>query len=257
MQSFPSDLSPRSQRHREVKDSLKPTPHPIWIEELLENLADPWKAAVHTTPVKRTVAGHLPEQTWRRLMKEFFCVIEAFPKYMGLSLTKTTYGVTPRDVLVRDWLIGNIRVEALHVKWYLDWAAAHDLSAAEITSHRPCPEVAALYEWLWSISYRGSLAESVAAVNYAIEGITGEWCRLVLPSFSKLYGEPRAKAQMWLAAHAQYDDAHPQEALEIMKLATTSSEEIRRVESGVLRSLELFAHGFEACCGPDCAAPGG
>ena len=248
---YDSSLSPRSQRHREVKDSLKATPHPIWIEDLLETLAVPWKAAVHTTAIDRTITGPLPDQTWRRLMKEFFCVVEAFPKYMGLSLAKTTYGQMPRDVLVRDWLIGNIRVEALHVRWYLEWALGHDISTAEITAHRPCPEVAALFEWLWSISYRGSLAESVGAVNYAIEGITGEWCRLVLPAFSKSYGEG-SKAPMWLSAHAMYDDAHPHEALEIVKLATSSSEEIRRVESAICRSLELFARAFEACAGPDC-----
>lgn len=253
MQNRPdeSTLSPRSQRHKEVKDSLKPTPHPVWVEDMLEALSEQWKAAVYTPPVECVLTKPVPTETWGRLMKEFFCIIEAFPKYMGLSLAKTTYGQYPRDFLARDWLIGNIRVEALHVRWYLDWAVGHGFSVPEITSYRPCADVASLYEWLWSISYRGSLAEAVGAVNYAIEGITGEWSRLVLPAFTKLYGEGN-KALMWLKAHANYDDAHPREALEIVKLATTSSEEIRRVQSSISRSLELFARAFRACSGPDC-----
>ena len=239
-------LSPRSQRHKEVKDSLKATPHPVWVEDMIESLADQWKAAVYTPPIARTMTEPVDHETWSLLIREFFCVVEAFPKYMGLSLAKTTYGQTPRDFLVRDWLIGNIRVEALHVRWYLDWAAGHGISASEITSHRPSTEVASLFEWLWSVSYRGSLAEAVGAVNYAIEGITGEWSRVVLPAFTKLYGEG-SKSLTWLAAHANYDDAHPREALEIVKLATTSADEIRRVHSSISRSLELFERALKAC----------
>ncbi|MDC0676960.1 MULTISPECIES: TenA family transcriptional regulator [Sorangium] len=242
-------LSPRSQRHKEVKDSLKATPHPVWIDDMLESLADQWKAAVYTPPIARTLTEPIDHETWSVLLREFFCVVEAFPKYMGLSLAKTTYGQSPRDFLVRDWLIGNIRVEALHVRWYLDWAAGHGISTAEITSHRPSPEVASLFDWLWSISYRGSLAEAVGAVNYAIEGITGEWSRVVLPAFTKLYGEG-SKSLTWLAAHANYDDAHPREALEIVKLATTSGEEMRRVQSSISRSLELFERAFKAVSVP-------
>ncbi|KYF59565.1 TenA family transcriptional regulator [Sorangium sp. So ce854] len=239
-------LSPRSQRHKEVKDSLKATPHPVWVEDMIESLADQWKAAVYTPPIARTMTEPVDQETWGLMIREFFCVVEAFPKYMGLSLAKTTYGQTPRDFLVRDWLIGNIRVEALHVRWYLDWAAGHGISASEITSHRPTTEVASLFDWLWSVSYRGSLAEAVGAVNYAIEGVTGEWSRVVLPAFTKLYGEG-SKSLTWLAAHANYDDAHPREALEIVKLATTSAEEIRRVNSSIARSLELFERAFKAC----------
>ncbi|WP_437979666.1 TenA family transcriptional regulator [Sorangium sp. So ce117] len=242
-------LSPRSQRHKEVKDSLQATPHPVWVEDMLESLADQWKAAVYTPPIAQTMTAPVDQEMWKGLLREFFCVVEAFPKYMGLSLAKTTYGQTPRDSLVRDWLIGNIRVEALHVRWYLDWAAWHGHSTSDITSHRPSPEIASLFEWLWSVSYRGSLAEAVGAVNYAIEGVIGECSRVVLPSFTKLYGEG-SKSLTWLAAHANYDDAHPREALEIVKLATTSAEEIRRVHSSISRSLELFEKAFRACSVP-------
>jgi hypothetical protein len=45
---------------------------------------------------------------------------------------------------------------------------------------RPGAEVGALYQFLWSIAYRGSLSEAFGAINHAIEGVTGEWSRLVL-----------------------------------------------------------------------------
>jgi pyrroloquinoline quinone (PQQ) biosynthesis protein C len=241
----PASLSPRSARHREVKDSLRSTPHPDWVNEMLASLEAPWQRMLRVPMFLEAAQGSVFEPAWRHGIKDFFCVVEAFPKYMGLALAKTTYGRSPRDMLARDWLIGNIRVEALHVKWYLDWAAGHGISNEEVIHHTPGPEVTALCEWLWSISHRGSLAEAIGAVNYAIEGTTGAWCRMVLPAFSAKYrGVPRALT--WLSGHAKYDDAHPDEALEIVKLAVTSVEERKRVESGIRRSLEFYARAFEA-----------
>jgi len=85
----------------------------------------------------------------------------------------------------------------------------------ELYAHRAIPEVAALADWLWSVSYRGRLAEAVAAVNYAIEGPLASGrngcCRRSRPK------RPGGQATTWLRAHARYDDAHPHEALEIVK----------------------------------------
>jgi len=232
-------------RHREVKNNLKPTPHPDWVNGMLASLDPAWRRVLNVPLFREAARGSLVLPGWRYAIKEFFCVVEAFPKYMGLMLSKTTYGKRPGDILCRDWLIGNIRVEALHARWYLDWAVAHGISSDEITHHTPGPDVAALYEWLWSISHRGSLPEAIGAVNYAIEGTTGEWCRLVLPAFSAQYrGVPRALT--WLSGHAKYDDAHPDEALEIIKLSVTSAEEEHRVEHAIRRSLEFYARGFES-----------
>lgn len=249
------NVSVRSRRHREVKDNLNGTAHPAWIEQMLESHAGVWNAVVHSTPFKHTASGSFPAETWRRVIKDFFCVVEAFPKYMGLTLAKTTWGKTPRDYLARDWLIGNIRVEALHVVWYVDWARGHGISDTDLASHRPSPEVAALHEWLWSIAYRGSLPEAIGAINYAIEGTTGEWSRLVLPAFEALYGSDPAAPQKlaWLSAHAKYDDEHPIEAMEIVKFSTRPEQQAD-VASAILRSLELFSLGFEACAGSDCAS---
>ena len=213
--------------------------------EMLASLEAPWQRVLQAPQFQEAARGIISPAPWRRSIKDFFCIVEAFPKYMGLSLARTTYGQYPRDMLARDWLIGNIRVEALHVRWYIDWAAAHGISEEEIVHHTPGPEVSALYEWLWSISHRGSLAEAIGAVNYAIEGTTGAWCRLSLPALSaQLRGVPRALT--WMSGHAKYDDAHPDEALEIVKLTVTSKDEIKRVERAIRRSLDFYAKAFEA-----------
>lgn len=236
----------RSQHHRTVKRELTETPHPEWALTMVDALRPDWSAVLEAKIFTATATGEeFPDEAWRRVLLDFFCVVEAFPKYMGVYLAKTTFGQTPGDHLARDWLIGNIRTEALHAQWYAEWAAAHGIGYEELVSHRPCPEVAALHEYLWSVCYRGTLAEAFGAVNYAIEGTTGEWTRLVLPAFRERYGDD-GRALLWLAEHAEYDDAHPREAFELIKITLGSEAERAKVESATRRSLELFRRGFDA-----------
>jgi pyrroloquinoline quinone (PQQ) biosynthesis protein C len=215
---------------------------------MVDALRPDWSAVLEAPLFAATAGEDFPEKAWRRMLLEFFCVVEAFPKYMGVYLAKTTFGQTPGDYLARDWLIGNIRTEALHAQWYADWAAAHGIGYDELVSHRPCPEVGALYEYLWSVCYRGTLAEAFGAVNYAIEGTTGEWTRLVLPAFRKLCPDD-TRALLWLTEHAEYDDTHPREAFELIKITVGDEAERKKVESATRRSLELFRRGIDACLG--------
>ncbi|WP_198653108.1 TenA family transcriptional regulator [Actinocorallia populi] len=238
----------RTQHHRTVKRELSETPHPPWVEDMLGELQPHWDAVTRSPVFTGTVDGGVDDEVWRRVILEFFCVVESFPKYMGVYLGRTTYGKTPGDLLARDWLIGNIRTEALHAQWYIDWGAGLGLTEEEIVGHRPCPEVASLYEFLWSVSYRGSVAEAFGAVNYAIEGTTGDWTRLVMPAFKeRLAG--REYATTWLAEHVEYDDAHPREALELIKLTVRDADDRAAVKEATRRSLELFRRGFDACAG--------
>lgn len=236
----------RTQHHRTIKNELTETPHPAWVRTMVGNLERDWTGVLESPLFRATEHGAFPERAWRHVMLEFFCVVEAFPKYMGVNLGKATFGRRPGDVLARDWLIGNIRTEALHAQWFIDWGVGLGVTHEEMVAHRPGPEVAALHEYLWSVTYRGTIAEAFGAVNYAIEGVTGEWTRLVLPAFRELFGDDR-QALMWLVEHAEYDDAHPREALELIKLTEQGPEDRGQVESAVQRSLELFRRGFDAC----------
>jgi pyrroloquinoline quinone (PQQ) biosynthesis protein C len=235
----------RTQHHRAIKSELTETPHPVWALTMLDGLKPEWTAVLDAPVFDATVNDDFPEAAWRRLLLDFFCVVEAFPKYMGVYLAKTTFGQTPGDYLARDWLIGNIRTEALHAQWYVDWAAALGIGFDELVSHRAGPEAGALYEYLWSVAYRGTLAEAFGAINYAIEGVTGEWTQLVLPAFRKRYPEDE-RALRWLVEHAEYDDAHPREAFELIKITVRDEAEHAKVEAAIRRSLELFRRGFDA-----------
>jgi pyrroloquinoline quinone (PQQ) biosynthesis protein C len=239
-------------RHKQTKENLRPTANPSWIEGLIAREQPAWervtKGPAFTTTAAAATEGEFPAAMWRTIVLEFWCVVEAFPKYMGLTLAKTTFGKSPRDYLAREWLIGNIAIESMHAAWYIDWARAHDVSEEQLVAHRPAPETAALHEWLFSVAHRGSLPQAIGAINYAIEGTTGMWCKDVYAAFQRYYGDhpERERSLAWLKAHAVYDDLHPIEALEIVKLAA-HPHEYAEVESSVVRSLELFAAALDAC----------
>jgi pyrroloquinoline quinone (PQQ) biosynthesis protein C len=232
--------------HRSTKNDLAETPHPSWVTGMLGRLTDSWQGVLASPVFTDTANFGVDDAVWRRVVCEFFCVVEAFPKYMGSYLARTTFGVRPGDLLARNWLIGNIRTEAKHAQWFLDWGVGLGLEPSEIIQHRPGPAAAALCEFLWSVSLRGSLVTAFGAVNYAIEGTTGEWTRLVLPAFDNRFGDD-PRALKWLSMHAEYDDAHPREALELMKLTARDEDDHRAAEEAVGLSLELFRRAFDSC----------
>lgn len=87
-----------------------------------------------------------------------------------------------------------------------------------------------------------SLAAGLAATNFAIEGVTGEWAYSVYDS--AVYRESfdpshRTRSLRWLELHAAYDDAHPWEALEIICSVVgnaPNSEEVSYLTECVERS---------------------
>jgi pyrroloquinoline quinone (PQQ) biosynthesis protein C len=241
----------RTDHHRTVKRELTESAHPAWVENMISNLRPDHTALLESPLFATTAHGTFPEGAWRRVVLEFFGIVESFPRYMGAYLARTSFGKRPGDFLARDWLIGNIRVEALHAQWFIDWGIGLGVTEEEIIAYRPGPEVTALQEFLWSMAARGTLAEAFGAINYAIEGSTGEWTRLVMPAFRQRFGDDKYTLT-WLEEHAEYDDAHPREALELIKLTVRDEADQGNAEAAVHTSLLLFRRGFDACFANPC-----
>ncbi|MGV8498576.1 TenA family transcriptional regulator, partial [Pseudomonas aeruginosa] len=180
-------------------------------------------------------------------------VVEQFPLYMSQNLLKTRFARHPGEDMARRWLMRNIRVELNHADYWLHWAEAHGVSLAEIQAQDVPAELHALSHWCWHTCASDSLAVAMAATNYAIEGVTGEWSALVCSNgvyenaFPK---EGRKRAMKWLKLHAQYDDAHPWEALEIIctLAGTNPSAELRRqLRDAICKSYDYMYLFLERC----------
>ncbi|KRE92506.1 TenA family transcriptional regulator [Frateuria sp. Soil773] len=169
----------------------------------------------------------------RNFMVGIWPVIERFPGYMAHSLLKTQYGRSPGDNLARRWLVRNIRVEQNHADHWLKWAEGAGVPREEVLRGSAPMGSQALAQWCEEISSRGSLAASIAATNYAVEGATGEWSQLVYdsPTYAQsLPAETRTQSLRWLQLHAAYDDTHPWEALEIVCTLVGNSPAVDEVE---------------------------
>src|SRR5262245_4559223 len=99
----------------------------------------------------------------RKALLGFYPLIEAFPRQLTRTPARMESGAA------RDWLAANVKTESRHAAWWIDWGRAFGLEPQdyrrETTEAMDGPN-----RYLAQVSAEGSIAESVAAVNYALEG---------------------------------------------------------------------------------------
>lgn len=193
--------------------------------------------------------GKLPVESYQKMLTHFFPLVENFPKFMGLALSKATTSRRGHEK-AKEWLIGNIKVEQNHANWFRDWAEGTGIEPEVLNDIRPAPEIEAVVHYLWSVSHLGSLPECLAATNVGIEWATGEWSINIVSGAQHYFEQTlpeklQRRAMAWIRAHARYDDTHPYEA---MDLVVESAEDDAELESAVhhaQRSLEYYAIGLD------------
>ena len=203
-------------RNGDLKDIRS---YPAWAQDLAEDCRQARDGvAAHELFRLMRDAELDPGQTSMFLVG-VWPVIEQFPQYMALNLLKIQVGRARGHDEARRYLIRNIRVEQNHADHWIEWACASGLTRADLLQGEAPPQAHALSHWCWHTCERDSLAAGMAATNYAIEGVTGDWSTFVCASdaYERSFPpEARARAMKWLKLHAKYDDTHPWEALEII-----------------------------------------
>jgi len=227
------------------KRGRKLTPHPAWILDLRHHIEPTWNAILNCRLIREASAGTLSLPRMRAWLLQLYPFIETFPKWIALNIPKT------QDAMSRGYLIDNVRIEKRHAEQWIYMAEGFGIKRYDLYTVKPLAEVEALTHWLWSINTQGGLAESVAATNYAIEGITKDIAVATIKGFPHYEGVDGIhldrKAYWWMEGHARYDDLHPQQALEIVKLYATTKELQEKVAFVTHRSLEYMLLAFETC----------
>jgi pyrroloquinoline quinone (PQQ) biosynthesis protein C len=227
--------------------------YPPWIQDIVAECNDARRGVVEHECFQLMRDGALSPHAMRMFLAGAWPVIEQFPQYMAMNLLKVQYGFAPGHEMARKYLIRNIRVEQNHVEYWTDWAQAHGLSEEELFFGRRSTSAEALSHWCWHTCERDPLPVAMAATNYAIEGATGEWAALVCSSADYESGfkpEARKRAMQWLRVHAQYDDKHPWQALEIIATLVgkhATARDISGIESSIRKSYEYMRMMFDDC----------
>lgn len=192
--------------------------YPQWAQDMIGE-CDPVKQTVVDHELWRAMCTNEDPAITHRFLVGAWPTIERFPCYMARSLLKTRYGRSEGEDMARRWLVRNIRVEQNHAEYWLTWAEGAGVPREKVLGGQLPAGTQALANWCEEASSGSSLAASLAAVNYAVEGATGEWSHILFESesFAALYPEPTRRASLrWLQLHAAYDDTHPWEALELV-----------------------------------------
>jgi pyrroloquinoline quinone (PQQ) biosynthesis protein C len=231
---------------------IKVTAHPDWVIALLDYLG-PYKSKVVDNKLFKEIgSGQLKLRQFQGALVNFYPLIESFPKFMGLNLAKVPAGGRVWNKRTRFWLIRNINQERLHTGWWREFAFGFGVSKSALDDEiHPPPEMDAINNYLWRISTHGTLAEGICAANFAVEGPTGEWTKAVVDGIKK-YKDVEGthinnKTLEWVTAHAEYDDKHPEEALEIIKAFATTRDDQNKVKQAARRSLEYYALALDTC----------
>jgi pyrroloquinoline quinone (PQQ) biosynthesis protein C len=231
---------------------IKVTPHPQWIKELLGFLNPYHDRVINHRIFNDIIAGLLTIKQFQGGLINFYPLIESFPKYMALNLAKVPSGDSNWNKQTRYWLITNINQERLHTGWWKRWAVGFGVSPDVFNEEiYPPPDMDAINNYLWRICTHGSLAEGISAANFAVEGPTGEWTKRIrerIRNYSNVEGiEVNEKTFEWIEGHADFDDRHPEQALEIVKAYATTKEEQEKVKYAAKRALEYYAQALDTC----------
>jgi pyrroloquinoline quinone (PQQ) biosynthesis protein C len=226
--------------------------YPRWLQAVVHD-TKPDKERVVNHPVftlMRDATLSVPQI--QKFLTGVWLTIERFPQFMSMNLQKMQFGDSYGADMARRYLIQNIRVEQKHADHWLAWAQASGLSLDDLKHAKNCAEEQALAHWCWYVCAQPSLAVGVAATNYAVEGATGEWACLVCSKDTYANSFPdscRVSAMRWLRVHAEYDDTHPWEALDIVATlmgSEPSASDVEAIRSAVRTSynyMELAVDG--------------
>ena len=193
--------------------------YPEWAQDMVAECADARRRVVEHPLYRMMRDAELGEAQMRMFLISGWPVIEQFPQYMAMNLCKVQFGRTAGHDMARHYLIRNIRVEQNHADHWINWAEGHGVSRDEMLMTEVPTAAHSLSHWCWHTCARDTLPAAMAATNYAIEGVTGEWSALVCSrdTYENAFpADVRKRAMKWLRLHAEYDDTHPWEALEII-----------------------------------------
>lgn len=193
--------------------------YPVWLQRVVRETSRDKARVVEHELFALMRDARLPLSALQRFLVGVWPTIEQFPRFMAMNLKKAGYGDSAGHDMARRYLIQNIRVEQKHADHWVQWARAADLSVADLREGSNVEGLSALAHWCWYVCDKAPLAVAIAATNYAVEGATGEWACLVCSQTTyaeSLPAEIRVPAMRWLKVHAEYDDTHPWEALDIV-----------------------------------------
>jgi pyrroloquinoline quinone (PQQ) biosynthesis protein C len=241
-----------SQPFRRTGELKSLSSYPVWLQGVVHDTAAAKMRVVNHELFALMRDAKLPLPAMQRFLVGVWPTIEQFPRFMSMNLKKVSYGVSEGEDMARRYLMHNIRVEQKHADHWVEWAKSAGVTLAHLQAGDNIEPLQALSYWCWQVCDQAKLAVAIAATNFAVEGATGEWSCVVMSKkdyAESLPEEFRGPAMRWLRVHAEYDDTHPWEALDIVATLLghgPSREDVIEVRRAVRASYVYMAMALDS-----------
>lgn len=216
--------------------------------------ADFWN---NLLPVKDQIVGHrvfrdfehgiLSKTVVRTILIQFYPIVRNFRTYMELNRKKIGANKCG-EPMAEKWLAENILVEEKHAFYWSLWAMSFGCTKSDLRDEPVNPGIKTLDNFLNEMARTSSVVEGIAAINLAIEWPTGEWVSAARKGMDAYFGATKKtnKSMRWIKAHEIYDDAHPFEAMELIKLCATTEDQQKKAYQAALDGMQHYRLALDA-----------
>jgi len=240
---------------KEINTALETGQYPEWLLNVVTETKESARAVTNHEAWFRFSDGTISKKQHQALLMAFWRLFERFPKFLALNLLKCDFGSDSVMNGIRSWLLQNLKTEQWHPGMYRDWAVAAGVTEEELFDGHQSESAKAITDWCWEVSEASEangLAEGLAAIIFAIQGVTSDWAKMVWESgdYPMLFDvADRKHAMRWIQTHASYN---PLQALEMIhELLGDNPDEptVNRVKQAIKKSYVLYASALDEVMG--------
>lgn len=219
-----------------------------WAEMFWSTLVPAKNSVVHHHLIHNFENGQLSKAEIATVLIRFFPIVKNFGRYMELNRRKVREH-RDEEKLAGQWLDENILVEEKHAHYWILWAMSFGCNRSDFTASKMVPGIKALDDFLTNVAEDASLSEGLAGINLAIEWPTGEWVTAARNGMQKYFDDAIGsfRAMRWIKAHEVYDDAHPFEAMELIKMCATTARDKKMALRAAQRGLQHYKTALDHC----------
>src|SRR5260370_10238355 len=95
---------------------------PDWIKEMVDFLKPYGDKVVHSRIFEDIKRSSVSLEQMQIALTFFYPLVESFPSFMAVALSRVPLGDSRTNKTTREWLIANMTIERLHTRWWKDWA---------------------------------------------------------------------------------------------------------------------------------------
>ncbi|GJL51820.1 MAG: hypothetical protein NPIRA01_30470 [Nitrospirales bacterium] len=221
--------------------------YPPWLGSLIKEIKPYHRTVQDSFRIRNVTHGTFTRTQAHDCLIQFYPLMETFPHWASLNVEKTS------DCALRATLQRHVRAIKWQAHRWRQMAEGFGVSRQQLFETSIRMNVKVLNQYLWTVTHRQSLAESMMVLGYVLGGAV----RLMAPSL--LNGITRYEQRMnliltkntqsWVRSHRLSTGRCIRESLEIVSRHVSTQSEQLGVRAEAIQSLEFLLMALQASDG--------